>query len=243
MIGKWREAVAQAVPDADDTANAYASDVIGNKEDAAAAGDPSTTESLVAYLKQVVSELSGTAGIPTWPAGAAPGNGVSLAEGLRKAAEDIANAWTLVTYWSLVQVSLTITNSAQDLALPDIPVTGIPSGVTVKRAILMFKFGIAQDTSGSVNKLDDNAGANTPAIQIRTDTPSAYTDGITIVDNTLNLAALGRRGGDVWIGTIDLSSLVTGNDIYNTLFDDAKADGSNLLLYDIQVGLAVWYGP
>jgi hypothetical protein len=43
------------VPTADTTNNAYAMDVVGNKSDAAAVGSPTTTESLMAYAKQVVN--------------------------------------------------------------------------------------------------------------------------------------------------------------------------------------------
>jgi len=45
-----------AVPTADATANAYLMDVPGNKTDAAATGPVSTTESLMAYTKQNVTE-------------------------------------------------------------------------------------------------------------------------------------------------------------------------------------------
>ena len=46
-----------AVPTADVTTNTNVRDVVGNKTDAAAAGAGSTTESLMAYAKQVVTEL------------------------------------------------------------------------------------------------------------------------------------------------------------------------------------------
>lgn len=71
------------VPTADVTTNTTMRDVVGNKTDAAAAGDVSGTETLMAYVKQAVSELSGSAGIPTFPAGAAPANAVSIAEVIR----------------------------------------------------------------------------------------------------------------------------------------------------------------
>lgn len=72
------------VPAADVGTNAQVRDVVGNKTDAAAAGDVSAVESLMAYAKQAVTELSGTAGITTFPAAAAPANGVALADVLRE---------------------------------------------------------------------------------------------------------------------------------------------------------------
>lgn len=45
------------VPAADNTANGFINDVIGNKEDAAATGAVTTTDTLVGYVKQLVTEL------------------------------------------------------------------------------------------------------------------------------------------------------------------------------------------
>lgn len=78
-----------AVPAVDSTANALVRDVAGNKTDAAASGNPGTTKSLVALLKQAINDLEGTAGVVTYPAAAAPGNGVNLAAVLRRLFDDI----------------------------------------------------------------------------------------------------------------------------------------------------------
>ncbi len=45
------------VPTADGVLNAYSRDVVGNKEDAAAAGAVTTTESIMAYVKQAVGSV------------------------------------------------------------------------------------------------------------------------------------------------------------------------------------------
>jgi hypothetical protein len=63
--------------------NAAVLAVLGALNDAASDGDPSTTDTMVAYLKQIINTLEGSAGIATFPAAAAAGNGVSLAEVLR----------------------------------------------------------------------------------------------------------------------------------------------------------------
>ena len=57
--------------------------VLGALNDAAADGAVTTTDTMVAYLKQIINTLEGTPGIPTWPAAAAPGNAVSIAEAVR----------------------------------------------------------------------------------------------------------------------------------------------------------------
>ncbi len=56
---------------------------VGAMNVSASTGDPGTTITVLAYLKQLINVLMGTSGIATWPASAAPGNAVSLAEALR----------------------------------------------------------------------------------------------------------------------------------------------------------------
>jgi len=57
---------------------------LGTMSDAAADGDPTNADTLMAYVKQLINTLVGTAGIPTFPSAAAPGNGVSISEAIRK---------------------------------------------------------------------------------------------------------------------------------------------------------------
>ncbi len=64
-------------------------DKLGAVNEAAAAGDPSATESVMQYVKQIVNILAGTAGVVAFPAEAAPGNGVSLAEVIRAMHADV----------------------------------------------------------------------------------------------------------------------------------------------------------
>ena len=68
---------------ADSTDNDSFVKVLGNKADAAAAGAPTSEDSIVAYIKQIINQTEGTTGITTWPAAADIGDGVSMAEGLR----------------------------------------------------------------------------------------------------------------------------------------------------------------
>lgn len=63
--------------------------VLGALADAAAAGDPTASDTLVAYVKQIINTLEGTAGIPVYPAPADPANNVSLAEAIRAIRDDV----------------------------------------------------------------------------------------------------------------------------------------------------------
>lgn len=66
--------------------------VLGALNDAAADGAVTSTDTVVAYLKQLINTLEGAPGIPTWPAAAAPGNAVSIAEALRWLADQVGTA-------------------------------------------------------------------------------------------------------------------------------------------------------
>lgn len=103
-------ASALLVPTADVATNVNSRDVVGNKTDAAAAGAVSATESLVAYVKQLVTQhgteldtntlgaiLYGAAGIASFPAAAAPANNVSIAEVLREQYDQADKAVTNTT--------------------------------------------------------------------------------------------------------------------------------------------------
>ena len=57
--------------------------VMGTLANAAAAGDPTSVDTLMQYIKQLINTLEGTVGIPIMPAEAAPANNVSIVEILR----------------------------------------------------------------------------------------------------------------------------------------------------------------
>lgn len=70
------------------TGNVALASVLGALNDAAADGDPTNADTTMQYVKQLINILIGTAGVVAFPAAAAPGNGVSLAEVLRSVYDD-----------------------------------------------------------------------------------------------------------------------------------------------------------
>lgn len=70
------------------TDNAALASVLGALADAAAAGDPTSADTVMQYIKQLVNVLVGTTGVTTFPAAAAPANNVSLAEIIRSIYDD-----------------------------------------------------------------------------------------------------------------------------------------------------------
>ena len=63
-------------------------DKVGAVDEAAAVGDPSSTESLMQYLKQAINLLAGSTGIVTMPSSAAPANNINLFEMTRAIYDD-----------------------------------------------------------------------------------------------------------------------------------------------------------
>ncbi len=72
------------------TGNVALASVLGALNDAAADGDPTTGDTLMQYVKQLINVLMGTAGIVSFPSAATPGNAVSLAEVIRQIYDEVA---------------------------------------------------------------------------------------------------------------------------------------------------------
>ncbi len=140
-------------------------------------------------------------------------------------------------FWSEIDNIVTVTSTAANQALPDIVVADIPSNSSIKRVVMMLKFRAVEDTSGSENSL---VLAGTEHIQIDK-TGGTYIDAIKLIAGMTKVAASSRDGGDVWIGDIDISSEVDGNDTYETRWEGADCTGNNLLFHDVQVGLRVYF--
>jgi hypothetical protein len=71
------------------TDNAALASVLGALNNVAAAGEVTDVDTLMQYIKQLINILIGTPGITAFPAEAAPGNAVSLAEVIRAIHADV----------------------------------------------------------------------------------------------------------------------------------------------------------
>ena len=71
------------------TDSAALASVVGALADAAAAGDPTSADTLMQYVKQLINTLEGAVGIPVFPAEGAPANNVSIVEVLRAIHADV----------------------------------------------------------------------------------------------------------------------------------------------------------
>ena len=158
----------------------------------------------------------------------------------------IARKFPFMDFWSAPEDKLTITATAADITFPDIAVAGLPAGFTVKKVALIFTCRAIKDTSGADNKV--NAAGKT--LRVKKSTGAWGVDdvvGITFDQNSLYCAASTKEAGPTIIGAVDIKSVADGNATYNVMSnqtqraDTVVALGNNLELYDIQVGLRIFY--
>lgn len=149
---------------------------------------------------------------------------------------------SMADFWSEPIEEVQINAASVTLTLPSVVIARIPAGATVIRAIAMFKFRMVENTNAAANKLN---GATVPesgqVIQIRDDTPGAWIDVVNFVDDQFSLQGQTREGGDVCIGSKDISDVVDGNGDYEFRWLLGKADLDFLNFNDVQMGIRVWF--
>ena len=145
-------------------------------------------------------------------------------------------------FWSDPIEEAQIDAAGVTVSLPAVTIDGLPGGAVILRAIAIFKFRMVENTNAAANKLNGGTVAETSqVIQVRDDTPGAWGDAINFADDQIGLDGETREGGDVCIGSIDISSIVDGNDIYEFQWLLGRADLDFISFNDVQIGIRVWY--
>jgi len=146
-------------------------------------------------------------------------------------------------FWSDPQEEVQVAAAAGTLVItPTVTVADLPAGATIVRAIAMFKFRMVENIYAGENNLDGATNPDTSqVIQVKETAAGAYIDAINFVNNQFTLADTAREGGDVLIGSIDITGQVDGNDSYTFRWLLRKADQDFINFNDIQVGLRIWY--
>ena len=135
------------------TDSAALASVLGALADAAAAGDPTSSDTVMQYAKQLINVLVGTAGVTTFPAAAAPANAVSLAEVLRAVYDDSndlqANqgAWATATGFA-TSAALSTHDGKLDTAQADLDTITGADGVTLATTQGLYAPAKAGDNMG-----------------------------------------------------------------------------------------------
>lgn len=154
--------------------------------------------------------------------------------------------YSSMDFWSDPVEEIAVPAGAATLnTLPSVTVGDLPAGATIVRAIAMFKARIIENINAAVNSLD---GATNPGvsqvIQVKDSAAGPQTDAIKFVDEQFSIGAGPlREGGDVLIGSIDISGagVVDANDVYAFRWLLAKAHLLGINFNDVQTGLRIWY--
>lgn len=83
-------------------------DVIGSLSETAGTGDPDNAKKLMAYAKQLVNLIIGADGAATFPAAAAPANGVGLLEVVRRIHDFVTGVTAMTESYAADGAALTI---------------------------------------------------------------------------------------------------------------------------------------
>jgi len=143
---------------------------------------------------------------------------------------------TEVTFWSDGDDVIDLPAVAADRPLPDVVISGLPSGITIVRVIAVLKSRVLENTNAG----GSNAIKGAQNIQVRK-AAGAWVNAINLPDNLWTLSASARESGDVLVGDNDIKSTVDGDATYNLKFLNALVDLASLRLNDVMVGLRVFY--
>lgn len=159
---------------------------------------------------------------------------------------DVGRKYPFLDFWSAPADLVTVTSTPTDIDFPNIVVSGLPSGLTIQRVVLIFTCRAIKDTSAVANYI--NGASKT--IRIKKSTSSWGSQdlvGITFDNQSLYCDASTKESGLPIIGDTDVKAEVDGNATYNVesnqtnRSDAIVALGNDLEIYDVQVGVRVYY--
>ncbi len=158
----------------------------------------------------------------------------------------LGRKFSFVDFWSAPTDKLTIAAAPGDLTFPNIVVAGLPLGLTIKKVVLILTVRALNNLDAADNYID--AANKTLRIKVSTGTWGVNDIvAITFPINSLYCKGGQKEPGPVFIGSADLSSVVTADGTYNVMSnqtqraDAISALADSLELYDVQVGLRVFY--
>ncbi len=166
--------------------------------------------------------------------------------------EDIlGRKYPFMDFWSLPADKITVAGTAADLTFPSVVVLGLPATATLKRIVVILTIRAINDTSAAANYIDQ---ASKTLRVMKSDGTWGTDDlvGITFDQNSLYCVASTKEAGPTIIGSHDVKGEVDGDATYifvsmqtepvgSPRADAISALANNLELYDVQVGLRVFY--
>jgi len=159
--------------------------------------------------------------------------------------------YPFMDFWSLPVDKIQVPGTAADLTFPSVVVLGLPGTATLVRVVVILTIRAILDTSASANYIDE---ASKTLRVMKSDGTWGTNDvvGITFDQNSLYCVASTKEAGPTIIGSHDVKGEVDGDATYifismETLplvsprADAISAVADHLELYDVQVGLRVFY--
>jgi hypothetical protein len=146
-------------------------------------------------------------------------------------------------FWSAPVAAVAITAAESNINLPNVVVAGLPAGATITRVEVLFKCRLIRDSStadNAVHDLDADFFISVDADPAR----ASKVNAIAILEDfwSVDVSTSPDTGGDVIVGSTDVKAEVTVDGTYYLTMDNAQADGANLNLLDVMVGLRIyWY--
>lgn len=159
---------------------------------------------------------------------------------------ELEKKYSFMDFWSAPEDKLTVTDTAADEVFPDIEVSGLPSGHTLKRVVLIMTCRAIEEDSASDNYI--NAASKT--LRIMKDSGAWGTNdvvGITFSNASLYCKASSKETGPVIIGAHDVKGEVDGNGTYHVQSNQTNRSdaivvlAASMYLYDVQVGVRVFF--
>lgn len=163
-------------------------------------------------------------------------------------AVDIGDIVPRMDYWSSQMSKITLSATPADIVFPSVTVAGLPNDIEIIAVYAMLKVRLMKDTSGADNYINE---AN-KTIRAKKFSGEWGTDDIVAIGFAANqwyTTASTKESGDVMMGNNDIKSVVDGNSTYNFRTDESawgnaiSALAASLELYDVQVGIRVYYKP
>ncbi len=161
-------------------------------------------------------------------------------------ADEIPRKYPFLDFWSSPMANITITSTPTDLTFPSVVVSGLPSGLEIKKVALILTVRALYDSSGADNYIS-LAGKT---LRIKASTGAWGLDdivGITFALNSLYTIGTYKESGPVIVGSADIKSVVVGDGTYEVMSNQtSRSDalvslGDSLELYDVQTGLRIFY--
>jgi hypothetical protein len=139
--------------------------------------------------------------------------------------------------WSSFVPQVILTSAAADIQLPSLTIAGLPSDVSVVRAISLVKYRMIENIFGDLNSL-----ATPQSIQAQKEVDGTWLRAFQFNGGECAVPGTSRESGDVIMGTEDISAQVPVNgQVINFLWSGSQSIQDSLIFQDVQVGLRIWF--